>query len=118
MHVSIDRSSARGLSEQASVVSYPQPTDARSLQAVEDASKRCRACDLWKTGTQTVFGDGPRNAEVMFVGEQPGDQEDKAGEPFVGPAGHLLDEALVEAGIDRKRVYVTNAVGFVSPLHA
>lgn len=91
-------------------MTYPEPADPRSLRAVEDASKRCRACDLWKTGTQTVFGEGPRTADVMFVGEQPGDQEDKTGEPFVGPAGHMLDEALVEVGIDRKRVYVTNAV--------
>jgi len=91
-------------------VTYPEPSDPRSLRAVEDAAKRCRACDLWKTGTQTVFGDGPRTAAVMFVGEQPGDQEDRTGEPFVGPAGHILDEALAEVGIDRKRVYVTNAV--------
>src|SRR4051812_20603858 len=117
MHASTHRSLPRDLSDQPSdqdggkpAVTYPQPTDARSLRSVEDASKRCRACDLWKTGTQTVFGDGPRSADAMFVGEQPGDQEDKAGEPFVGPAGHLLDEALVEAGIDRRRVYVTNAV--------
>ena len=89
---------------------YPQPTDPSSLRAVEAASKRCRACDLWKVGTQTVFGEGPRNASAMFVGEQPGDQEDKEGEPFVGPAGRILDGALAEAGIDRKRVYVTNAV--------
>ena len=91
-------------------MTYPEPSDPRSLRAVEDAAKRCRACDLWKTGTQTVFGDGPRTADVMFVGEQPGDQEDRTGEPFVGPAGHILDEALAEVGIDRKRVYVTNAV--------
>src|SRR5690242_15482618 len=80
---------------------YPQPENERSLPSVEAASKRCRACDLWKTGTQTVFGAGPRSASVMFVGEQPGDQEDRAGEPFVGPAGHVLDEALEAAGIDR-----------------
>src|SRR3954462_6483115 len=117
MHASTHRSLPRNLTEQPSnhrcgkrLVSYPQPTDARSLRSVEDASKRCRACDLWKTGTQTVFGEGPRTPDVMFVGEQPGDQDDKVGEPFVGPAGHLFDEALVEAGIDRKRVYVTNAV--------
>ena len=91
-------------------MTYPQPSNPASLRAVEDASKRCRACDLWKTGTQTVFGQGPRTAEVMFVGEQPGDHEDKTGEPFVGPAGHMLDEALEEVGIDRRRVYVTNAV--------
>src|SRR3954465_5200073 len=90
--------------------SYPQPTEPGSLRAVEAASKRCRACDLWKTGTQTVFGEGPRNASAMFVGEQPGDQEDKAGEPFVGPAGRLLDEGLEAAGIDRSAIYVTNAV--------
>ena len=90
--------------------SYPQPENARSLRSVEEAAQSCRACDLWKSGTQTVFGAGPRNASVMFVGEQPGDQEDRAGEPFVGPAGRVLDEALVAAGIDRNRVYVTNAV--------
>jgi DNA polymerase len=77
---------------------------------VEAASKRCRACDLWRLGTQTVFGAGPRDADVVFVGEQPGDVEDRQGEPFVGPAGRILDEALSSAGIDRSRVYVTNAV--------
>jgi DNA polymerase len=70
----------------------------------------CKACWLWTLGTQTVFGEGPRQADVMFVGEQPGDQEDRAGRPFVGPAGKLLDRALDEAGIDRSNVYVTNAV--------
>jgi DNA polymerase len=70
----------------------------------------CRACNLWKRGTQTVFGEGPERAEVMFIGEQPGDHEDLAGHPFVGPAGKLLDRALAEAGIDRARVYVTNVV--------
>jgi uracil-DNA glycosylase family protein len=70
----------------------------------------CRACPLWKDATQTVFGEGPLNADVMFVGEQPGDREDREGRPFVGPAGFLLDKALIEAGVDRKRVYVTNAV--------
>jgi uracil-DNA glycosylase family protein len=91
-------------------VGYPEPADPKSLRSVKEASRRCRACELWKTGTQTVFGEGPRTADAMFVGEQPGDQEDKAGEPFVGPAGRVLDEALAEAGIDRRRVYVTNAV--------
>src|SRR3954453_12836147 len=117
MHASTHRSLPRDLSDQPSdrdggkpAVTYPQPADPRSLRSIEDASKRCRACDLWKTGTQTVFGEGPRTADVMFVGEQPGDQEDKEGEPFVGPAGRILDDALAEAGIDRKRVYVTNAV--------
>ena len=70
----------------------------------------CKACPLCKDATQTVFGEGSRNADVMFVGEQPGDREDREGRPFVGPAGLLLDRALVEAGWDRKRVYVTNAV--------
>jgi len=80
------------------------------LETVRDAAKGCRACDLYKRGTQTVFGEGPRKAEVMLVGEQPGDAEDLAGHPFVGPAGKLLDRALEEAGIDRKLVYVTNVV--------
>jgi DNA polymerase len=88
---------------------YPRPT-ANSLRAVTNAAKRCRACDLWKNATQTVFGEGPRAARVMFIGEQPGDVEDKQGEPFVGPAGRLLDEALIAAGIDRTTVYLTNAV--------
>jgi DNA polymerase len=70
----------------------------------------CKRCDLWKTGTQTVFGEGKQTSTVMFVGEQPGDKEDLAGRPFVGPAGALLDKALDEAGIDRSRVYVTNVV--------
>jgi uracil-DNA glycosylase len=81
-----------------------------SLQELREASKTCKNCDLWKLGTQTVFGEGPAHSKLMLVGEQPGDQEDLAGKPFVGPAGKLLDSALVEAGIDRKKVYVTNAV--------
>lgn len=72
--------------------------------------RSCQACPLWKHATQTVFGAGPADAEVMLVGEQPGDQEDQQGKPFVGPAGQLLDRALAEVGIDRERVYVTNAV--------
>jgi uracil-DNA glycosylase family protein len=70
----------------------------------------CTACDLYKTGTQVVFGEGREDAEAMFVGEQPGDQEDKLGRPFVGPAGKLLDKALADAGIDREQVYLTNVV--------
>ncbi|HEV2720131.1 MAG TPA: UdgX family uracil-DNA binding protein [Thermoanaerobaculia bacterium] len=70
----------------------------------------CQACDLWKTGTQTVFGEGKVSSTVMFIGEQPGDKEDLSGRPFVGPAGALLDKALDEAGIDRSKVYVTNVV--------
>jgi uracil-DNA glycosylase family protein len=81
-----------------------------TIDKVRQAALECKACDLWKSGTQTVFGEGSRNAQVMFVGEQPGDQEDLAGRPFVGPAGRLLDRALVEAGIERSAVYVTNVV--------
>src|SRR5262245_47934423 len=81
-----------------------------SLPSLTTAAHDCRGCDLYKRGTQTVFGEGPKSARVMFVGEQPGDQEDKAGKPFVGPAGAMLDKALDKAGIDRSRVYVTNAV--------
>jgi DNA polymerase len=77
---------------------------------VREAAKGCRACDLWRLGTQTVFGEGAVHAKLMLVGEQPGDQEDVAGRPFVGPAGKLLDRALAEAGIDRATVYVTNVV--------
>jgi DNA polymerase len=82
-----------------------------TIEKLREAAADCRACDLWKTGTQTVFGEGGGlNPRVMFVGEQPGDQEDIRGRSFVGPAGKILDKALVEAGIDRQEVYVTNAV--------
>jgi uracil-DNA glycosylase family protein len=81
-----------------------------SLEELREQAAGCTACDLYRTGTQTVFGEGARCAEAMFVGEQPGDQEDKAGRPFVGPAGRLFDEALEDAGIDRTQVYVTNVV--------
>src|ERR687888_1360307 len=81
-----------------------------TLPALREAAAGCRGCHLWQVGTQTVFGEGARNAAAVFVGEQPGDQEDRAGRPFVGPAGRLFDEALEEAGIDRTAVYVTNAV--------
>jgi len=84
-------------------------TDAR-VDAVRREAAVCRRCDLWKLGTQTVFGEGPPSAHMMLVGEQPGDAEDLAGRPFVGPAGQLLREALAEAGIDEDEVYVTNAV--------
>jgi DNA polymerase len=80
------------------------------LQVLAEEAAGCRACDLWERATQTVFGEGPADARLVLVGEQPGDEEDRAGEPFVGPAGHLLDRALDEAGIDRSSVYVTNAV--------
>jgi len=84
--------------------------DRPTLKTVRTAARDCRACDLWKTGTQTVFGEGPGKAPLMLVGEQPGDQEDLSGHPFVGPAGKLLDKALADAGIDRSEVYVTNVV--------
>ncbi|MBV8980131.1 MAG: UdgX family uracil-DNA binding protein [Acidimicrobiia bacterium] len=87
----------------------PVPAE-RDLDTLRAAAAGCQACDLWKTGTQTVFGEGTRKADVALVGEQPGDQEDKEGRPFVGPAGRVLDEALEAAGIDRTKVYVTNTV--------
>jgi DNA polymerase len=81
-----------------------------TLASVRRAARTCTACDLYRNATQTVFGAGPARARVMLVGEQPGDQEDRAGDPFVGPAGQLLDRCLEEAGIDRSRAYVTNTV--------
>ena len=84
--------------------------DRPTLTAVRAAAADCRACDLWERGTQTVFGEGRKRAIVMFVGEQPGNEEDLTGKPFVGPAGKLLDSALEEAGIDRSQTYVTNVV--------
>jgi uracil-DNA glycosylase len=84
----------------------PHPT----LPKLREAAQGCRGCDLWVNATQAVFGEGPRSAEVMLVGEQPGDQEDRQGHPFVGPAGRLLDSGLEAAGIDRSRVYITNSV--------
>jgi len=81
-----------------------------SLSATRAAAARCRGCSLWQAATQTVFGEGPRDARVMLVGEVPGDQEDRAGRPFVGPAGRLLDRALESAGVERGDTYVTNAV--------
>jgi len=85
-------------------------TSGTSLKTLREEASRCRACHLWKNATQAVFGEGPQHAQVMLVGEQPGDKEDLAGKPFVGPAGSMLDRALQEAGIDRKTIYVTNAV--------
>ncbi len=81
-----------------------------SLTGLAKLAENCKACDLWKRATQTVFGEGRPDSKVMFIGEVPGDREDRAGKPFVGPAGNLLDQALAEAGIDRSMVYVTNAV--------
>ena len=84
----------------------PRPT----LSLLKTAAADCKACDLWKKGTQTVFGEGARRSNVLFVGEQPGNEEDLTGKPFVGPAGKLFDNALADAGIDRKQTYVTNVV--------
>ena len=88
----------------------PQPVEAGTLAALAQEAAICRLCPLWQPATQTVFGEGPRQARLMKVGEQPGDQEDLAGRPFVGPAGQMLDRAIAEAGIDRGGVYITNAV--------
>jgi uracil-DNA glycosylase len=94
-------------SERSAASFVPKST---SLRTLSEAASDCRGCDLYKDATQVVFGRGSRAAQVMFIGEQPGDQEDKQGEPFVGPAGALLEKALDEAGIPRTAVYVTNAV--------
>ena len=88
----------------------PMATASQSLETLREEAADCRACPLWKNATQTVFGEGPPHAPLMLVGEQPGDKEDIAGKPFVGPAGQMLDRALQEAGIDRNKAYVTNAV--------
>ncbi|HEV8143380.1 MAG TPA: UdgX family uracil-DNA binding protein, partial [Methylomirabilota bacterium] len=98
--------SRRAVAGSAPALIPPRPT----LASLRAAAAHCRACPLWQRGTQTVFGEGDAHARVMFVGEQPGHEEDLAGRPFVGPAGKLLDRALAEAGIDRRRVYVTNVV--------
>ncbi|HYI09525.1 MAG TPA: UdgX family uracil-DNA binding protein [Thermoanaerobaculia bacterium] len=92
--------------ETAAPLIPPRPT----LNKLRAVAAECKACHLWKIGTQTVFGEGKRTSLIMFVGEQPGDKEDLSGRPFVGPAGALLDQSLEEAGIDRSKVYVTNVV--------
>ena len=99
---------ARRTTEPMTAAPFVPPS--RSLPKLRAAARRCRGCPLWKIGTQTVFGEGPAKARVILIGEQPGDREDLAGRPFVGPAGRLLDEALVAAGIERGDVYVTNSV--------
>jgi DNA polymerase len=105
------RPSAAGVREPRPGAPVPTLLPSRpTLAAVRDVARGCKACDLYKRGTQTVFGEGPRRASIMMVGEQPGDAEDLAGRPFVGPAGRLLDRALEQAGIDRDAVYVTNVV--------
>ena len=91
------------------VAALPMP-DKRTIPVLRAAAAGCKACDLWKLGTQTVFGEGPQTARIIMVGEQPGDKEDIAGRPFVGPAGAVLDKALAAAGIERQDVYVTNIV--------
>ena len=88
----------------------PLVPDRPTLPRLREAAAGCRACPLWKGATQTVFGEGTRTAEIVFVGEQPGDVEDREGRPFVGPAGRVFDDALADAGIDRRVAYVTNAV--------
>ena len=100
------RMAKRVTAESAAPLIPPKPT----LPRLREAAAGCKACDLWQRGTQTVFGAGSRAARAMFVGEQPGNEEDLAGAPFVGPAGRLLDKALAEAGIDRRQTYVTNVV--------
>src|SRR5690348_17753041 len=88
-----------------------RPSNLRaSWEALFAEARGCRRCELYRCGTQTVFGEGPLDARIMFVGEQPGDQEDLAGKPFIGPAGQLFDKAMAEAGVDRSLAYVTNAV--------
>jgi len=98
---------SKGAPESSAADFFPER---KNLKAFRDAAADCKGCDLWERGTQTVFGEGARRAEVVFVGEQPGNEEDLSGKPFVGPAGRLLDDALVEAGIDRSHTYVTNVV--------
>src|SRR5438105_2458173 len=94
----------------AQTTAAPLIPERPTLNALREIAAGCKACELWKKGTQTVFGEGSPHAKVFFVGEQPGNDEDLAGKPFVGPAGKLLDRALEDAGIDRRKVYVTNAV--------
>src|SRR6476646_6927835 len=108
----MDQLAAEGLKEALEAERRIEPrTNSRAAweKLFKDA-RECTRCDLYKDATQTVFGEGPLDAAIMFVGEQPGDQEDIAGRPFVGPAGRLFDAALEKAGIDRSKVYVTNAV--------
>jgi uracil-DNA glycosylase len=100
------------MTREAEMASSARPGDNvdKSWEAVRAEARHCTRCDLYKCATQTVFGEGPLNARILFVGEQPGDREDRGGRPFVGPAGRLFDRALADAGIDRERTYVTNAV--------
>jgi uracil-DNA glycosylase len=105
------KKSARGPRPEPQSPTTPRPsTRTRSISALREDAAHCRACPLWKNATQTVFGEGRSTARIVFVGEQPGDREDLAGKPFVGPAGQLLDRALQQAGVNRAATYVTNAV--------
>ena len=105
------KKSARGTRPEPQTPTTPRPTTGtRSINTLREEAAHCRACPLWKNATQTVFGDGRASARIVFIGEQPGDREDLAGKPFVGPAGQLLDRALQQAGVDRTATYVTNAV--------
>ena len=99
-----------GKSRSEAASARPFVPDTTSLTTLREAARECTGCDLYRNATQTVFGAGPKRARLMLVGEQPGDEEDTRGEPFVGPAGRLLDKALQEAGVPRGTVYVTNAV--------
>ena len=101
---------AMGIKKTATVSAPDFLPEKCTLKTLRRAAKSCKGCDLRKNATQTVFGEGPEGANVMFVGEQPGAQEDRQGRPFVGPAGHLFDKALAEVRIPREQVYVTNAV--------
>ena len=107
VEVMMERSRAKATAEESHPATVPSTTN---LGHLREAASRCTACPLYRNATQTVFGEGPPKARIVLIGEQPGDQEDVAGYPFVGPAGKLLDQALVDAGIDRSEVYVTNAV--------
>ena len=102
----------RSVSEPSGAPVLPEilSSGGKTLDDLRKEAASCQACDLHKLGTQTVFGEGPEDADLMLMGEQPGDEEDKTGHPFVGPAGRILDRALVDAGIDRDNVYITNAV--------
>ena len=106
----IEKTAARLPSQRAEMAARPPVPKHPSVSDLRRAAEACRACPLWKGATQTVFGEGSSSARVVFVGEQPGNEEDLSGKPFVGPAGGLLDKALAEAGIDRGAVYVTNVV--------
>ena len=107
---SVTRSSSRSMHASEKISAAPFLPAKLTVANLQRAAAVCKGCDLWRNATQTVFGEGPSKALVMFVGEQPGDQEDRQGRPFVGPAGRLLEEALTEVGIDRSDVYVTNVV--------